>query len=192
MSEIVGSRSSGRASLVLRLLAAATSRGERAALVDALDMLDVASATAAGVESDRLLWIRGHVTAHPGPCRDRNTRAMEQAIHAFALVLQAGIFGLAVFDAGEAPADAWRRLPFTTWLRFQRMVEGSQTVGVLVSGEARGRSAAGISLRLGGAGARFDGPWLQGIACDIRAVRARARIQEEVVVRCQTAVSGDV
>jgi RecA/RadA recombinase len=35
LSEIVGSRSSGRASLLLRLLAAATARGELVALVDA-------------------------------------------------------------------------------------------------------------------------------------------------------------
>ena len=105
-------------------VAAATARGELVALVDALDMLDVESAAAAGIDLARLLWIRGHVTMHAGLCRDLNQRAMEQAIRAFALVLQAGNFGLVVFDVAEAPADAVRRLPFTTWLRLQRMVEG--------------------------------------------------------------------
>ena len=95
-------------------------------------MFDVASAAAAGIDLDRLLWIRGHVVSNPGMCRDLNQRAMEQAIRALTLVLQAGNFGLVVFDVAEAPADAVRRLPFTTWLRLQRMVEGSQTACVLV------------------------------------------------------------
>src|SRR5438045_2299545 len=59
VSELVGPRSSGRASLVLHALAAATVRGELTALVDVLDMFDVESAVAAGVDLSRLLWIRG-------------------------------------------------------------------------------------------------------------------------------------
>src|SRR5215831_12667126 len=66
LSEIVGPRSSGRTSLVLQLLAAATARSELVALVDALDRLDIASASAAGVALDRLLWVRGHVVPNPG------------------------------------------------------------------------------------------------------------------------------
>ena len=95
--------------------------------MDTLDTLDVESAVIAGIDLARLLWIRGHVTMHAGFSRDLNQRAMEQAIRACALVLQAGNFGLVAFDVAEAPADAVRRLPFTTWLRLQRMVEGSQT-----------------------------------------------------------------
>ena len=53
LSELVGPRSSGRTSVLLRTLAAATARGELVALVDALDMLDVESAAAAGVDLDR-------------------------------------------------------------------------------------------------------------------------------------------
>src|SRR5437763_5187238 len=59
LSEIIGARSSGRTSLMLQALAAATARGELTAHIDALDMLDVASAEAAGVDLARLLWIRG-------------------------------------------------------------------------------------------------------------------------------------
>src|ERR1700680_787967 len=44
LSELVGPRSSGRTSLLLRTLATATARGELVALIDALDMLDVESA----------------------------------------------------------------------------------------------------------------------------------------------------
>src|SRR5207249_2399896 len=146
VSEIVGPRSSGRTSLLLQTLAAATARGELVALVDALDMVDVESAAAAGIDLGRLLWIRGHVVMNPGMCRDMNQRALEQAIRAFALVLQAGNFGLVVFDAAEAPADAIRRLPFTTWLRLQRMVEGTTTACVLAGAQAMARSSAGLTL----------------------------------------------
>src|SRR5207245_7335383 len=94
LSELVGPRSSGRTSLLQQMLAAATARGELVALIDALDMLDVASAAAAGIHLDRLLWIRGTVISHPGLCRDANQRALEQAITALTLVLQAGNFAL--------------------------------------------------------------------------------------------------
>ena len=149
LSELVGPRSSGRTSLLLQMMAAATARGELVALVDALDMFDVESAAAAGVDLDRLLWIRGHVVTNQGLCRELNQRAIEQAIRALTLVLQAGNFGLVVFDVAEAPADAVRRLPFTTWLRLQRMVEGSQTACVLVGGEPMARSSAGLTLQSG-------------------------------------------
>src|SRR4051812_19088433 len=58
LSELVGPRSSGRMSLVLQIAAAAMRRGELVALVDALDMLDVASAEAAAIDFTKLLWIR--------------------------------------------------------------------------------------------------------------------------------------
>jgi recombination protein RecA len=146
VSELIGPRSSGRTTLLLRLLAAATARGELVALVDALDMLDVESAADAGIDLERLLWIRGHVVSNPGLCRDLNQRALVQAVRALTLVLEAGNFGLVAFDAGDAPADAIRRLPFTTWLRLHRMVEGSQTVCLLVGSDRLSRSPRGLSL----------------------------------------------
>ncbi len=75
-----------------------------------------------------------------------NQRALVQAVRALTLVLEAGNFGLVVFDVGEAPADAIRRLPFTTWLRLHRMVEGSQTVCLLVGSDRLSRSPRGLSL----------------------------------------------
>src|SRR3954452_25058445 len=80
LSELVGPRSSGRTSVLVQTMTAATARGELVALVDVLDMLDVESAAAAGVDLDRLLWIRGHVVVNPGMCRDTNQRALEQTI----------------------------------------------------------------------------------------------------------------
>jgi hypothetical protein len=203
LSELVGPRSSGRTSLMLRALATASARGELVALVDALDMLDVESAAAAGVDLDRLLWIRGHVVSNPGLCRDTNQRALEQAIRAFTLVLQAGNFGLVIFDAAEAPPDAIRRLPFTTWMRLQRIVEGSQTTCLLVGGEPMARSSAGLTLRAGiqppsplrgygvpgASGIRFGQCLFDGLEIDARVVRARAREHEEANVAFTTVAS---
>jgi recombination protein RecA len=190
LSELVGPRSSGRTSLLLRLLAAATARGELTALVDTLDMLDVESASAAGVDLEQLLWIRGHVVSNPGLCRDLNQRALEQAIRALTLVLQAGNFGLIVFDVADAPVDALRRLPFTTWLRLQRLIEGRQTACVLVGSQPMARSSAGLTLQLGigesGVGIRFGDSLFDGVAVEARVIRARAREHEEARVAFST------
>src|SRR4029453_16042544 len=59
LSEIVGPASSGRTTLVLQTIAASTRRGEIAALVDTFDLFDAASAAAAGIDLERLLWVRG-------------------------------------------------------------------------------------------------------------------------------------
>src|SRR5215207_3971978 len=56
--ELVGSRTSGRFSTLLAVLAAATSVGEAAALVDLGDGLDPDAALGAGVDLERLLWAR--------------------------------------------------------------------------------------------------------------------------------------
>jgi recombination protein RecA len=58
LTEICGSASSGRTSILLRVLAQATQRGEVCALIDASDAFHPASAAAAGVEMSCLLWVR--------------------------------------------------------------------------------------------------------------------------------------
>jgi recombination protein RecA len=189
LSELVGPRSSGRTSVLLRMLAAATARGELVALVDALDMLDVASALAAGIDLSRLLWVRGHVVANPGMCRDMNRRAVEQAIRAFALVLQAGNFGIVVFDIAEAHADAVRGLPFTTWLRLQRLLEGSQTAGVLVGAQPMARSSSGLTLKFNRPGSRFHSRLFTGLDIEAQVVRARSHAIQDTTAAFATAVA---
>jgi recA bacterial DNA recombination protein len=58
LTEICGAASSGRTSVLLLALARATQRGEVCALVDASDAFDPASAAAAGMQLNRLLWVR--------------------------------------------------------------------------------------------------------------------------------------
>jgi hypothetical protein len=198
ISEVVGARSTGRASVLLQMLAAATARREIVALVDVLDMLDVASADAAGVDLTRLLWVRGQAVPHPGLCRELNQRALDRAIKALTLVLQAGNFGLVVFDAAEAPLHSFQSLPFTTWRRLQCIIEGSQTACVLAADAPVARSSGGLTLKLSraegnrtegnkaeGRGIRTD-RLFKGFDLDVEVIRARPYRQETVAVRLST------
>ena len=147
MSEVVGSRSSGRTTIVHALLAAATARGELTALVDSLDTFDPPSAAAAHVDLQRLLWVRGPSIAH-GASSPLFHTATERAIKAFNLILQAGHFGVIVLDLADVPIAVVRRLPFTTWLRLQRVIEGGEPAGLLVAEASIGRSPRGLTLQV--------------------------------------------
>ena len=139
LSEIAGPRSSGRTTVLLRMLAAAAQRGEIVALVDPSDCFDVQSATDAGIDLARLLWIRGH-----------GQGSLERSLKALNLVLQAGGFALVAMDLGDvSPADL-RGIPCNTWLRVQRTIEGSDTACVLLGREPIARSAGGLTLALTG------------------------------------------
>ena len=58
LTELVGPVSSGRSSVTLSLIASVTRRQEVCALVDVTDSFDPISAEAAGVDLERLLWVR--------------------------------------------------------------------------------------------------------------------------------------
>lgn len=135
LSEVIGPRSSGRTTVVCRALAAAGRRGELSALIDTCDRFDPESAADAGVDLSRLLWIR-----------ERGDAA--RALKAANLVLQAGGFGLVVFDLTDVRGLDLRRFPHTTWMRMARIIEGSQTVALLTGAERIGRSAGGASIAL--------------------------------------------
>ena len=171
LSDIAGSRSSGRTTLLLQVIAAATRRGEIVAVVDTFDRLDLSSVIAAGVDLDRLLWIRGHDISRaqesglraqgrlrpqawtspdaqgPGPVAFIDL-VIERALKALGLVLQSGGFSVAAIDLADAPSPALNRLPFTTWMRVQRMIEGSETACLIVGPHPIGRSAGGLTLSL--------------------------------------------
>lgn len=183
LSEIAGPQSSGRTTLLLQVLAAATCRGEIAALVDTFDRLDLSSVVSAGVDLDRLLWIRGESALLAD-------RAIERALKALNLVLQAGGFGVVALDLADAPLAALNRLPFTTWLRVQRTIEGSDTACVLVAPQPLARSAGGLTLSLAGR-TQWTGPGpgasccsrrLAGMDVTVRVVSPRRRVDGEVTV----------
>jgi hypothetical protein len=187
LSEIAGPRSSGCTTLLLQTIATATWRGEIAAVVDTFDRLDVASVVAAGVDRDRLLWIRGH--------GDGGALLIDQAIDrglkALNLVLQSGGFGLVAIDLADVPMLALRRIPFTTWLRVQRTIEGSDTACVLVVPEPLARSAGGLTLSLSArtcwSGAADRSRLLSGLDISVRVVSPRRRVDGEVRIEAAAA-----
>jgi hypothetical protein len=199
LSELAGPASSGRTTLLLRMLAAATQRGEIVALIDASDRLDTQSALDTGIDLARLLWIRGDGgIAGRGPAgggpRTAGSEArnpIERSLKAFNLVLQAGGFGIVALDLGDVPAAELRRLPYNTWLRVQRAIEGSDTACVLLGPEPIARSAGGLTLTLTGraswAGASDRSRRLTGLDTCVQLHSPRRRVEGSCSVRSAVA-----
>jgi recombination protein RecA len=200
-SEIVGARSSGRTGLLSRVLAAASSRGEAVALIDPLDRFDPASAAAAGVELSRVLWVRGTALSpgvlaqgvqaprwRSGDQPDLLAHVLDRAVKATGLVFAAGGFGLVALDLADVPRRTVMRLPFTTWFRLQRALDGSDTVLAIVATDPVARSAGGVSLRVAGV-PRWQGESdrarvFSGVSSTVQVVRA---VPEYLTVSTQNA-----
>jgi hypothetical protein len=144
LSEVVGSRSTGRTTVVCRVLAAAAARGEAVALIDTSDRFDPASAEAAGLDLAKLLWVREIGDA-------------VRALKAMNLVLQAGGFGVVAFDVADVPPPALRQFPHTTWMRIARVIDGGQTVAVIAAAEHLARSPGGVTIALDAPRRRWKG-----------------------------------
>ena len=152
LTEIFGPVSSGRASLLASILAAASDRQEVCALVDAEDGFDPISAAAAGVRLDRLLWVRcGHKAEH--------------ALKAADLLIHGGGFGLVAMDLGDTPPAVARRISLTSWFRLRRAVEHTPTVLVTVARQSNAKTCASLILECERSGAAWVGgvPLLRGI-----------------------------
>lgn len=141
LTEICGPASSGRTTLLLAALAAATRRGECCAVVDASDALDPQSAAAAGVELERLLWVRCGESS-PQKC-------LEQLLRAADLLLESGGFGMIALDFGDLPPQTARHIPLTTWFRFRRAVEHTSTVLLAVERQSIAGSCSSLLIKLG-------------------------------------------
>jgi recA bacterial DNA recombination protein len=171
LTEICGPASSGRTSVLLAAIAAATERQEVCALVDTSDALDPQSAAAAGIDLKKLLWIRCCGTdrqqslpqSHPSAAlttgrdagRDLSSYAsefweqpLEQALKITDLLLQSSGFGLVAIDLGDVPLKFARRIPLTSWFRFRRVVENTSTVLLVIEQRPIAGSCSSLLLRL--------------------------------------------
>jgi recA bacterial DNA recombination protein len=174
LTEICGPASSGRTSVLVAALAAFTERAEVCALVDTTDAFNPISA--AGVNFERLLWVRCGPGFHaestggfakrsssegkaslgqsrpglelPRSARNANCREVEQALRATDLLLQSGGFGLIAIDLGDVPLRIARRIPLTTWFRFQRAVENTATVLLVIGQTGCAQTCAALLVRL--------------------------------------------
>ncbi|HWM89622.1 MAG TPA: hypothetical protein VN493_02525 [Thermoanaerobaculia bacterium] len=161
--ELVGSRTSGRFSTVLAALAAATSVGEVAALVDLGDGLDPAAAEALGADLRRLLWLRPH--------------NLKQALAAAEMVLASG-FPLVALDLGTPPVRGGRGVE-AAWLRLARAAR-AHNAALLVSTPYRvSGTAAGVVLKAERARAAWQGeslPLLSGASSHLQLEKQRGRL----------------
>ena len=166
VTEICGPASSGRTTLLLAALAAASRRGEFCAVVDASDALDPHATAAAGVDIDRMLWVR--CSGDPlqknsaqksrvnqaafefgSPALREFERRLEQVLRATDLLLESGGFGLIVLDLADLPVQAARRIPLTTWFRFRRAIEHTPTLLLAIEQHPIAGSCSSLLLQLG-------------------------------------------
>ncbi len=145
--ELVGRGSCGRFSTMLSALQQMTSAGEAAALVDQGSQLDPQMAAAAGIDLDRLLWLR--------------PQRLDDSLAAAEMLITTG-FPFIALDLGLPPVLGRRSL--AAWLRLARgaanhnavvlvgspyRLSGCAATAVLSSGYGRGRWSGSIGgLRL--------------------------------------------
>lgn len=164
MAELVGRPSSGRFALALAVLAAATGAGETSALVDLGDGLEPERAAAAGVDLERLLWLR--------------PQRLREALAGTEMLLASGI-PLVVLDLGAPPIPGGRGAE-ASWLRLARAV-GSQRTALLVVSPYRVTGTAARTVL----GSRKRGPiWygrgrsprlLTAVSCQITLEKSRCQ-----------------
>lgn len=136
-----GGCSSGRFSVILAALAAATRGGETAALVDLGDHLDPAAARQAGAALDRLLWVRPH--------------NVQQALGSAEILIDTG-FPLVVVELGLPPLAGGRRTE-GAWLRLARTAQARGTALLISSPYRVSGTAAQAVVRTGKVRAAWQG-----------------------------------
>lgn len=135
LTEIAGPASSGRTSVLFSLLARATQNGECCALIDASGSFDPLSATHAGADLDRILWINCSGSA-------------ENALKATDLLIQAGGFGLVILDLADTPEREAARIPLASWFRLRHAAERSGTAFIVAATRINARSCSSLQIEL--------------------------------------------
>src|SRR5215472_18092074 len=133
ITEISGPPSSGRTSAMVSILIEAIANDEVCALVDGNDAFDPKSAAAAGLDLQRLLWVRCH--------------KLDQVLKSTDLLLQGGGFGRVVMDLTDLPLSHVHSISLASWFRFQRTIEKTPTSLIVMSPGSIVKSAAALVLR---------------------------------------------
>jgi recombination protein RecA len=171
ITEIFGPPSSGRTSTMVSILAEAIAGDEVCALVDGNDAFDPKSAASAGVELNRLLWVRCH--------------KLDQVLKSTDLLLQGGGFGRVIMDLTDLPLSHTRSIPLASWFRFQRTIEKTPTVLLVMSPESVVQSAAALVLRMEMRTAEWS-TVLNGLNLNVEVIRSRrfrGRLPQEILER---------
>jgi hypothetical protein len=167
LSEIVGPPSSGRTSVALALLAHTTREaGELAAVVDPADAFDPPSAQAAGVDLERVLWVRAEQWREALRCTER--------------LLETDGIPLVVMDLGHPIRNRPGRrktppIPASAWTRLARLAASTRTTLVSLGPERLAGPEAEMVLEMQPTRPGWSPPpvLLEGIAS--RAILVRHR-----------------
>jgi hypothetical protein len=144
VTEIFGLPSSGKTSMLLSILAAATARDEVCALVDGNDAFSPESGAKAGIDLKRLLWTRCH--------------NVDQTLKVTDLLLQSGGFGVVALDISDLQVQSIQAVPLSTWFRFQRAIEKTPTILTILSLHGAAKTCASLAIHLENSSRRFTSP----------------------------------
>jgi hypothetical protein len=139
--------------------------------VDASDAFDPASAAAAGMEMNRLLWVRcgekypsrkppspalradcrvGGFSSWKNPERQRCESQLGQMLKVTDLLLQSNGFGMIALDLGDVPAQSARRIPLASWFRFRRAIEHTPTAMLVLEQQPIAGSCSSVLVKVSG------------------------------------------
>jgi len=130
ITEVIGTLSSGRTSLLTRCLREITRRGGAAALIDADHVFDPASAASAGVDLRRVLWVR---------CEGRRQAALKAAD----LLARCPGFAVVALDVGDSPP----RLSLAAAFRLRLAARRSGVALVVIGSRRIVGGAAALSVQ---------------------------------------------
>jgi recombination protein RecA len=168
LTEICGSPSSGRTSILHSALARATRLPEFCALIDAGSSFDPLSAANAGVHLPHLLWLR---------CINA-----EKALKAADLVVQAGGFGVVALDLAGVPSRDARRISLASWFRLRHAVEKTPTALIVIGDERYTASCSALQIENRSSGFEVTGDLLRGLMVDV-AIGPRNRAKSAFALR---------
>lgn len=129
ITEILGDCSTGRTALAQTMLATATLGGEVAAWIDCDDSFDPASATRAGADLGKLLWVQ---------CAHR----LETALKAADMVLHSGGFGLVVLDLCDVASISLQRVPLSYWYRLRNAVQHTPSIVLILARQSVAKASS--------------------------------------------------
>ncbi len=166
MTELAGR--GARLSVVVAALASATSIGEAAALIDLGDAFDPQLAAAAGIDLQRMLWVR--------------PKKLKQAVAAAEMLVATG-FQLVVIDVGaplrrSAPAESRRyvgRVPDAAWVRLARAAEAHGTALLVSTPYPLTGTTSEAMLRAETSQGRWQGGLLVGVETSLRLEKHRRK-----------------
>jgi recombination protein RecA len=163
ISEVFGATSCGKTLFINALLVEASARGECCALVDSQGAFDPLSASQAGVDLRRLLWVRGH-------------HRIEQTFKAADMILHSGGFGVVLLDLCEVPPRDLNRIPLSYWYRFRLAVDHTPTRLIVAGDQPLVKHCARVQLEVRREGLVWRGPVFERIDFELAPRKGRMQM----------------